>query len=45
MTPAEKQKQATDDTAQAIRLMAVKPAIFLLVPAVAAVIAVYSTLN
>lgn len=45
MTPAEQQRQASDDTARAIRFMAVKAAIFILVPAVVAVVAVYFTLK
>ena len=45
MTPADRQQQASDDTAQAVRFMAVKAPIFILIPAVVAGIAVYFTLK
>jgi hypothetical protein len=43
--PADRQRQASEDAAKAIRFMAVKAAIFILVPLVIAVIAVYFTLK
>ena len=45
MTPAEQQRRGSDDAAQAIRFMAVKAAIFILVPLIAAIVAVYFTLK
>jgi hypothetical protein len=45
VTPANRQRQASDDTAHAIRFLAIKAAIFILVPAVLAAIAVYFTLK
>lgn len=45
MTPGERQHQASEDAAKAIRFMAVKAAIFILVPLLAAVIAVMITLK
>ncbi len=45
MTPAEQQRRANDDAAQAVRFMVIKAAIFILVPAIGAAVAVYFTLK
>jgi len=45
VTPTERHRQASDDAAQAIRFMAVKAAIFILLPLLVALITVYFTLK
>ena len=46
MTPADRQRQTSDDAAKAaIRFMVLKAAIFIVVPLLAAVIAVMITLK